>query len=297
MIHIPVLLYEVIQYLDPKPNQNFIDCTLGEGGHAEAILKKTGPQGRLLAIDWNEVSLNIAQKRLKKFKNRCIFVCDNFINLTKIVHEHHFGTIFGILFDLGLSSYLLEKTHLGFSFKKDEYLDMRYRREGLTAADIVNTYPEQRLIKIFKQYGEERYAKAIASKIVQTRKVQKIDTTFKLVNVILSAVPKSYQRRRLHPATKTFQALRIEVNKELENLKTVLPQAIDLLAPKGKIIVISYQSLEDRIVKNFFREGSKKNILKIITKKPVTPTYEETIKNPRARSAKMRVAQKIWEDI
>lgn len=297
MIHFPVLLKEVIQYFDPKPNQNFIDCTLGGGGHAEAILKRTGPRGKLLGIDWNEFSLSIAKKKLMRFKSRSIFVCDNFVNLTKIVRENNFIPISGILFDLGLSSYLLEESKKGFSFKKDEYLDMRYKESAdnqqLTAADIVNTYPEKELIKIFKKYGEEKYSKAVARRIIEFRKKERIDTTLKLVNIILSSVPESYKRKRIHPATRIFQALRIAVNNELENLRKVLPQAGKLLGSKGKLIVISYQSLEDRIVKNFFREEEKKNILKIITKKPVTPTQKEIEQNPRSRSAKMRVGEKI----
>lgn len=292
MIHIPVLLKEVIQYFNPKPNQNFIDCTLGEGGHAEAILEKIGPQGKLLSIDWNKDSLDIARERLGKFQNRCIFVCDNFVNLKKIVHEHDFSTIFGILLDLGLSSLLLEKAEKGFSFKKDGFLDMRYGDIGLTAADIINTYSQKELARIFQEYGEERCAEHIAYKIVQARKTHKIDTTFKLNEIVFSAVPSFYKRRHIHPATKIFQALRITVNRELENLREVLPQAIEVLEPQGKMIVISYHSLEDRIVKNFFREESKKNILKIITKKPIIPTSQEILKNPRSRSAKMRVAEK-----
>lgn len=298
MIHVPVLLKEVVQYLNPRPNQNFIDCTLGGGGHAEAILENISPSGRLLGIDCNEGSLKLAEKRLERFRNRCIFVCNNFVNLTKIIRENSFISISGVLFDLGLSSYLLEESKKGFSFRKDEYLDMRYGQlpgisQQLTAADIVNTYPEKELIEIFKKYGEERYTRRIAQEIVQTRKKEKIDTTSKLVDVILRAIPLNYKRRRIHPATKVFQSLRIAVNNELENLKEVLPQAIKILEPKGRLIVISYHSLEDRIVKNFFRERSRENILKIITKKPVTPTREEIIANPRSRSAKMRVGEKI----
>ncbi len=297
MNHIPVLLAEVILNLNPKPNQNFVDCTLGGGGHAEAILEKTSPQGKLLGIDWNKASLRIAQKRLASFKNRSIFVCDNFVNLTKIVRENNFVPISGILLDLGLSSYLLEAAKLGFSFRINEYLDMRYGQPTavmgqLTAADIVNTYLEKELIKIFKKYGEERYAKAIVREIVQVRKKEKIDTTFKLVNVISKAVPEFYKRRRIHPATKVFQALRVAVNDELENLRQVLPQAQEMLEPKGRLIVISYQSLEDRIVKNFFKEKSKEDTIKIITKKPIIPHYKEIVRNPRSRSAKMRVAER-----
>mgnify|MGYP001130456848 CR=1 FL=1 len=296
-IHIPVLLKEVVQFLDPKPNQNFVDCTLGGGGHAEAILEKTSPQGKFLGIDWNKASLMVAKKRLASFENRSIFVCDNFVNLTKIVRENNFIPISGILLDLGLSSYLLEKSKKGFSFRKDEYLDMRYSQLPatnlkLTAADIINTYSEKELIKIFKKYGEERYAKAIVREIVQVRKKEKIDTTFKLVNVVLSAVPASYKRRRIHPATKVFQALRIAVNNELENLRQVLPQAQELLESGGRLALISYQSLEDRIVKNFFKEKSKEDNLRIITKKPIVSTQEEIQKNPRSRSAKMRVAER-----
>jgi len=291
MVHIPVLQKEVLQYLDPKPNENFIDCTIDGGGHAIAILEKTSPKGRILGI---EIDSELYQKLKLQISKRLILVNDSYVNLKEIVKREKFGPVSGILFDLGMSSWHLEESGRGFSFLKNEPLDMRYDLENpLTAEKIVNFWSEPDIEKILKEFGEEKFAKKIAQNLVEERKSVPIKTTFQLVKIIKKAVPLRYQRQRLHCATRTFQAIRIATNKELDNLEKVLPQTIEILPAGGKLIVISFHSLEDRIVKNFFREKAKENILKIVTKKPVGPGPKETKINPRSRSSKLRAAVKI----
>lgn len=291
-VHQPVLLKEVLEYLSPKPGENFVDCTVGGGGHTAAILKKNRPKGKVLGIDHDEEIL----KKLK-VNGRLILVCDNFVNLKNIVKEYNFKPVHGILLDLGLSSWHLEKSGRGFSFQKDEPLLMNYESEIknkiLTAREIVNNWPEEELVKIFREYGEERFARRIANQILKTRTVEPIKTTFQLVNIIKRVIPPKYRYSRIHFATRTFQALRIAVNRELENLKKVLPQALELLEKEGRLVVISFHSLEDRIVKNFMRGSAKEEHLKILTKKPIISSEEEIKLNPRSRSAKLRAAIKI----
>lgn len=291
-MHIPVLQNEVVKFLDPKPNNDYVDCTIGEGGHAQAILEKILPNGKLLGIDLTEELIEALKLKFKDFKQNLVLVCDNFSNLKEIAEKHGFRNVSGVLFDLGLSSWHLEKSGKGFSFMREEPLDMRYEG-GVSAEEIVNGCSEEEIARILKEFGEERFARRIAKTIVEKRRVKPIKTTFQLVDVVRSAVPLWYQKRRIHFATKTFQALRIAVNGELENLKETLPQAVDILKTGGKIVVISFHSLEDRIVKNFFRENSKNGKLRILTKKPVVPAAEEVRVNPRARSAKLRAAVKI----
>jgi 16S rRNA (cytosine1402-N4)-methyltransferase len=291
-VHIPVLRNEVIRFLEPEKDGDYVDCTIGEGGHAQAILEKILPKGRLLGIDLTEELIEFLRLKFKEFEKNLVPVCDNFSNLKKNAENFGFKDVSGVLFDLGLSSWHLEKSGKGFSFMRDEPLDMRFEG-GVRADDIVNGYSEDKIARILIEFGEERFARRIAKTIVLERKFRPIKTTFQLVDVIRRAVPLSYQKRRIHFATKTFQALRIAVNGELENLKKALPQAVEILKPGGKIVVISFHSLEDRIVKNFLRENSRKRILKILTKKPVCPTTIEVMRNPRARSAKLRAAVKI----
>ena len=294
MAHIPVLQKEVIQYLDPKPNENFIDATVGNAGHTLAILEKNGPNGKILGIDQDQKQIENCELKTKYLKKRLILACDNFANLSEIVKREKFGSVSGILFDLGMSSWHLEESGRGFSFLKNEQLDMRYdSRTQLTAEKIVNLWSEPDIKMILKEFGEEIMAERIARSIVEERKIAPIKTTFQLVKTIKKAVPLQYQKKRLHCATKTFQALRIAVNKELESLEKALPQAAEILLPGGKLTVISFHSLEDRIAKNFFREKAKEGVLKIITKKPVEPQQEEIKANPRSRSSKLRMAIKI----
>lgn len=299
-IHIPVLQKEVIQYLDPKPNKNFIDTTLGKGGHTAGILERNGPKGKVLGIDRDpEIIRNLKlptvhTQEIRNLEKRIILACDNFANLKEIVQREKFKQVQGILFDLGMSSWHLEKSQRGFSFLKNEPLDMRYSPESpLTAAKIVNYWSRLELERILKEYGQERFSQKIVQKIIEARRIKVIKTTAQLVAIVREAVPVWYQNQKIHFATRTFQALRIAVNNELDNLKKALPQAVEILEKNGRLVVVSFHSLEDRIVKNFFREKSKEDLLKILTKKPVVPTPKEIRINPRSRSAKLRAAVKI----
>lgn len=292
-MHIPVLQKEVLQYLEPEPNENFSDCTIGNGGHALAILEKTSPQGKILGIDTDEKVIKNLRAQLRIFGKRTTLVCDNYINLQEIVKKQKFRPIHGILFDLGMSSWDLEESGRGFSFLKKEPLDMRYDPHNpLTAEKIVNYWSASEIERILKDYGEESFARPIAKDIIEFRKSKTITDTSQLVEVIRKAIPKRFQQKKIHPATKTFQALRIAVNDELNNLEKVLPQALEVLKPGGRLVIISFHSLEDRVVKNFYR--SRHSIdLKILTKKPIGPTQEEVKINPRSRSAKLRAAEKL----
>ncbi|NMB92287.1 MAG: 16S rRNA (cytosine(1402)-N(4))-methyltransferase RsmH [Parcubacteria group bacterium] len=290
-MHLPVLLNEVINYLDPQPNENFIDATCGEGGHSLAILEHNKPQGKVLGIETDSV----LYQRLKEKKiPRLLLANDSYINLGKIVTANNFSPINGILFDLGMCSWHLDDSGRGFSYLKDEPLDMRFDiNNNVTAAEIVNLWPSEDIEKIIKEYGEERYAKRIALAIKEARKKERIISTLQLVNILKRVLPPNYEHHRIHFATRTFQALRIAVNNELENLSLGLEEAIKIVSPQGRIVVISFHSLEDRIVKNLFRKYKEQNILKILTKKPVTPQKEEKEANLRSRSAKLRAALKI----
>jgi len=292
-MHIPVLLNEVIEYLNPKPNENFVDCTFGFGGHAATMLEKISPNGRVLGIEWDEEKLKVQSVKCK-VGERLILVNDSYTNLKNIVEKEKFGPINGVLLDIGLSSWEIENSGRGFSFLKNEDLDMRFsEKQSLTAREIVNEWSEEDLARIFQEYGQERFAKNIASNIVEVRQRQSIETTFQLVEIIRKSFPRSYKFGKAHFATRAFQALRIAVNGELDNLKIVLPQALEILEKKGRIAVISFHSLEDAIVKKNFKIQAKDNNLQILTKKPVVASEEEIRQNPRARSAKLRVSVKL----
>ncbi len=287
MIHIPVLLKEAIKYLDVKEKGIYVDATLGFGGHSKEILKRA-KKGLLIGIEWDESALKEAKVNLEKFKNKKL-ILENFVNLKKILKKLKIEEIDGILFDLGVNLAQLQDSKRGFSFQKEGPLDMRMTEDlDLTASEIVNKWPEKELIRIFKE-NNERFARKIARKIVREREKKPILTTLELANIVKSCYRK---RRKIHPATLVFQALRIEVNKELENLKLVLPQAVDSLKKGGRLVVISFHSGEDRIVKTFIKEEKR---LINLTKKPIVPTPLEIRKNPRARSAKLRAAEKIGE--
>lgn len=295
MIHTPVLQKEVIEYLKPKPNENFIDCTIGGGGHTLEILKKNGPKGKVLGIESDSYLYErLKEEYLKQnLKERLILVNDSFVNLKEIVKREKFGSVSGILFDLGFSSWHLEESKRGFSFLRKEELDMRYSLENpLTAEKIVNYWSLQDIEKVLREYGEERFANKISKKIIATRKVKSIKDTFHLTEIIKEATPLWYQRQKIHSATRTFQALRIAVNNELKNLEQVLPQTMEILSPGAKLVIISFHSLEDRLVKNFFKKQAEQGLLKILTKKPAGPTKEEINLNRRSRSAKLRAAEK-----
>ncbi len=283
-MHIPVLQKEVIQYLEPKPNENFIDCTIGGGGHALAIFERTGPRGKILGIDADPNQIGNCKLKIKNFKKRIILVVDNFINLKEIVKRIKIGQVSGILFDLGMSSWDLEESGRGFSFKKNEPLDMRYNLQNkLPAEKIVNYWSKFDIERILREYGEERKAGYIAEKIIEQRKIKPIKSTRQLREII---------NKTGTPPTRAFQALRIAVNDELNNLKNALPRALEILKPGGRLAVISFHSLEDRIVKNFYKARASID-LKILTKKPVGPTAQEIKINSRSRSAKLRVAEKL----
>ncbi|GAB4535506.1 MAG: 16S rRNA (cytosine(1402)-N(4))-methyltransferase RsmH [Anaerolineae bacterium] len=303
--HIPVMLDEVLKQLDPQPGQRFVDATVGAGGHSEAILKATAPDGRVLALDADPAALDIARQRLAPYHHRIQFVNASFDQVARIARHHNFTPIHGILFDLGLSSMQLGAVERGFSFQSEGPLDMRYDPSGpTTAADLVNNLSQTELANLLYRLGEERRSRAIARAIVAARPLH---TTRELADTVLRAVGRQ-GKTRIHPATQTFQALRIAVNDELEVLSRALPAATALLAPGGRLAVISFHSLEDRIVKNFFAQESRDCIcpadqpvctcnhratLRIITRKPITANSHEVSLNPRARSAKLRVAERL----
>ncbi len=282
MSHIPVLQKQVLEYLDPQPNQNFIDCTFGCGGHSCLILERIKPNGKVMGIEADKDLVNQFQQKV----SRLALINDSYINLEKIVEENSFFPVHGILFDLGMSSWHINQSQKGFSFLKNQPLDMRYSlSDSLTAQEVVNKYSEKELLRILKDYGEERFASRIARNIVKQRKDKLIRTTFDLVDVIKRSVPFKYRRQKIHFATRTFQALRIAVNNELDNIEKGLNQAVKILNKPGRIVAISFHSLEDRIVKNFFKNLKQAEVL---TKKPIKPSFEEVNQNKRARSAKLR---------
>jgi 16S rRNA (cytosine1402-N4)-methyltransferase len=290
--HVPVLSKEVLQYLDLKPGQNVVDGTVGQGGHARSFLDAISPDGRVLGIDLDAGQVANARAATAAYHDRIILVHGSYANLKEIAEREHFGPIQGIVLDLGYSSWQLEQSGKGFSFQKDEPLDMRYDLENpLTAEVVVNSYSKESLAGIIEAYGEDLFAKKIADQIVQERAVKKITSTFQLRDIVGRAA--GIRRQKIHPATRTFQAIRIAVNGELDALKKVLPDALGMLAPGGRLAVISFHSLEDRIVKHFFQEQQKKQSLSILTPKPVIASPREVAENPRARSAKLRTAEKI----
>ena len=303
-VHTPVLVEEVVEALDVSPGRRYIDCTLGGGGHSAAILARCQPGGALLGIDADPQAINLAQHNLYDYFESSIIINDNFYNLEYICSKTGFGPVDGILFDLGLSSLQLSSAERGFSFQANGPLDMRFNPdEQLTAADIVNRMPEGKLAQLILIYGEETQANRIAKNIVANRPIA---DTADLAAIIAGTVGDNFSK--IHPATKTFQALRIAVNRELDHLTSALEQTLNCLAPGGRLAVISYHSLEDRIVKNFILRETRACIcpaelpecrcqhepcLEAITRHPITPSESETEKNPRSRSARLRVARKI----
>lgn len=296
VIHKPVLLQEVLEVLHPITGQCFIDATANGGGHAFALWERVRPDGMVLAIDKDRDLVDRLSAEAHTRKANVIAVCGSYGDLAQIASAHNVRNVAGILFDLGYSSYHIDQSGRGFSFQKDEPLLMRYEsevrmREGMTAAEAVNQLSEQELADIIYRYGEERFARRIAREICAARKHERILTTQQLVDIVAQAYPKK-KFSRIHPATKTFQALRIFVNHELAELEKALPQARDIVKEGGVIAVITFHSLEDRIVKRFFQNEHHTH-LNIITKKPIVPTLQESDANRRARSAKLRAAVKI----
>jgi len=300
MRHVPVLLTEVLASLQLKPGMNVVDCTLGDAGHSEAMLEAISPKGKLLGIDADPEAILRAKQYLHRFGDRAVFARDNFEHIKKIVDENKFGPIEAILMDLGWSSPQFAERGRGFSFEKDETLDMRYsgNSAGQTAAEIVNTYTKDELAGVFKKYGEEHLSKEIAEAIVVARKAKPIERTGEFVEIVLATYRKKLKSTKevpwiggLHPATKVFQALRIETNREFEVLRGALPQALEALAPGGRLAVITFHSGEDRIVKQYFKSVESQTIT-LITKKPIVASDAELQQNTRARSAKLRVVEK-----
>ncbi len=302
--HIPVLLQETIEALDVQPGGRYIDCTLGDGGHAVAILDHSSPGGQLLGIDADPDAIKISEARLQAYSSSTLIINENFVNLQAICIKYDFFPVHGILFDLGLSSHQLNSDSRGFSFQHEAPLDMRLSpSQEVSAAEIINTSSETKLAHLIKTYGEESYSHKIAHRIVQERPIR---TTLQLARTIEQVI--GSRRGKIHPATRTFQALRIAVNQELEHLEAVLRQAMNLLGFEGRLVVISYHSLEDRIVKQFMQQESKDCIcppsipictcghtayLKLINKKVITPSSAEVQLNPRSRSAKLRAAERL----
>ena len=287
--HIPVLLEETAESLAVQPGGRYIDCTLGTGGHAAVILERSSPGGQLLGIDADPEAIAVARAKLQAYSRSTLLINDNFANLRAICIKYDFFPVHGILFDLGLSSLQLDSSGRGFSFKRDEPLDMRLNPgQEVTAADIINTTPEEELAQLIRMFGEEHYSHRLARHIVQERPLK---TTLQLVRVIEQAI--GSRRGRIHPATRTFQALRIAVNHELEHLESALQQAIDLLGFGGRLVVISYHSLDDRTVKHLMQQEARKTVLRLVNKKVITPSLAEVHVNPRSRSAKLRAAERI----
>ena len=290
--HESVLAEEALAVLAPGPGKTIVDATVGLGGHSRLILEAIKPTGRLIGIDQDGRSLAQAEKRLHTFKDSFILIQDNFANLGDILKSLRVQKIDGILFDLGLSSFQLEEAERGFSFLREGPLDMRMNlRNPRTAADLVNHASEKELDRILLEFGEERWHRRIAQRIAKARKRAPITTTTQLAELVTRAIPRA-TFSRIHPATRAFMALRIVVNQELEALDRAIREAVDFLNPGARIVVISFHSLEDRIVKNRFREFSRERRLVLVTKKPMTPSLEEMRKNPRSRGAKLRSAEK-----
>ena len=304
--HVPVMKNEIGSALSVVKNGVYLDCTIGEGGHALHLLKSKNSPKQVLGIDLDKFILNTTKERLKNYKDRVCLSHGNFANLETIIREMGCEKVNGILFDLGLSSFQIEKPNRGFSFSKTEKLDMRFNtNQIIDAKKIVNSYPESRLKEIILKFGEEPKANKIAKAIVQNRPIEDTNT---LSEIIIKAIGKQNKRKGINPATKSFQAIRIEVNQEFQNIQAGLKQAINVLEKSGRLAVISYHSLEDRIVKNTLRDASKECIcpdqiprcicehkasVKVISKKIIKPTENEIQENPRSRSTKLRLAEKL----
>ncbi len=293
--HVPVLLNEVLEWLNPSPGKAYIDCTLGMSGMAEHILAHSAPDGKLLAIDRDLQAIHMGEQQLSAYGDHVQLKHGNYTHLKDFAVNAGFEQVDGVVFDLGVSSPQLMQADRGFSFMKDGPLDMRMDQStGQTAAEFLERIPEKDLANVLFEYGEERYSRRIARAIVAERRVP-ILTTSRLSDIIRLAVPAPYRRGRLHFATRTFQALRIAVNRELEGLAESLEDAVSLLKSGGRLCVIAFHSLEDRIVKQTFRTLSAKPtpVVSRLVKKPVIPTFDEQRSNPRSRSAKLRVVERI----
>ena len=294
IIHKPVMLAEVMKYLKAKPGDVVVDCTVGGGGHSKAICEQIKPKGRLIGVDQDKEAIDRTDNNLREFKGLYSLINDNFQNLNNILDNLKITKVDGILFDLGLSLFQIETPQRGFSFRHNGPLDMRMdKRISLKASELINRLSQNEIGDILRTYGQEPFSNAIARHIVRARKKSFINTTAQLAEIIIKAVPPKQRYRRINPATRTFQALRIVVNRELEVLEEALSKAVTYLNSAARICVISFHSLEDRIVKNQFKQYSRQGIVRIINKKPIVTSYPEIAGNPRSRSAKLRVAERI----
>ncbi|MBQ3214430.1 MAG: 16S rRNA (cytosine(1402)-N(4))-methyltransferase RsmH [Clostridia bacterium] len=307
--HIPIMLTECIEGLNINPDGVYVDATLGGAGHSSEIAKRLSSKGTLIGIDKDETAIKVSRERLSKYNCNIILVNDDYKNLLNILKENNIEKIDGLLADLGVSSYQLDETSRGFSYSKDAPLDMRMNQnQSLTAREVVNTYEEKDLLKILYEYGEENFAKSIVKNIIKQRQVSPIETTGELVKIIEKSVPSKLLHKGGSVAKKTFQAIRIEVNSELDHLRLVLNDMIACLKPKGRLCIITFHSLEDRLVKNCFNENSTgcicpksfpicvcnhKPIVCLINKKPIVPGENEVKNNSRSTSSKLRIVEKI----
>ncbi len=307
-LHLPVMEKEVLYYLACRPDGVYVDATVGDGGHAEAVCERLTAGGRLIGIDWDDAALRRAGERLARFGEKVTLLREDYTRLEELLKEVGYTAADGILIDLGASTIQLMDPGRGFSFHREGDLDMRMdRRRSLTAQKIVNEYPVDELAEIFLSYGEERWSKRIAAAVVREREQKgPITDSRQLAEIVKEAIPARYRRQGGHPARRVFQALRLAVNSELENIEAVLPQAVKCLAPKGRICVISYHSLEDRLIKRYFREQATgcscppkmpcvcggEAVLKVLTTGAVKPSEAEVRSNPRARSARLRAAER-----
>lgn len=291
--HTPVMLKEALEYLNLSHGKIIVDATLGTGGHAQEIMERISPGGKLIGIDRDQESISVAKARLEKFGDSCIFVHGNFMDIEEILKKLNIKKVDGILFDLGISSFQLENPERGFSFQNEGPLDMRMDRESyISAYDLVNNLNEEELSNLLWGFGQERWHNRIAHLLVREREKHPITTTRELSDIVVKAVPYKYRHFRIHPATRTFQAVRIAVNRELETLQAAIDKAVTLLDKKGRICVISFHSLEDRIIKFSFRKAAAADLIDIVTTKPLVPDEPEVHLNPASRSAKFRVAER-----
>ena len=307
--HISVLLNETVDGLLVKPDGIYVDGTLGGAGHASLICTKLSGHGKLIGIDQDSCAIKAATKRLGQFRDKVTILKSNYVYMKQLLEQQGINSVDGIILDLGVSSYQLDTKERGFSYMEDAALDMRMDTEQeMTAGDIVNSYPEEELFRIFKQYGEEKYSRSIAKNIVKEREKKRISTTFELVDIIRKSMPAKARNGKGHPAKRVFQAIRIELNHELEVLEKSLDEMIDLLNPGGRICIITFHSLEDRIVKNIFRKNQnpctcppdfpvcvcgKEPKGTVITRKPILPDKKELEQNSRSKSAKLRIFEKL----
>lgn len=307
--HTSVLLNETIQGLNINENGIYVDCTLGGAGHSSEICSMLSKNGVLIGIDQDEYAINRATDRLYDYECQKIIVRDNFTNIKEILNEYNINKVDGILMDLGVSSFQLDDAERGFSYNNNTRLDMRMdRRQNFSAYDVVNGYSQKELYNIIKEYGEERFASRIAKEIIEQRNVEPVVSTFELVEIIKKSIPAKFRREGPHPAKRTFQGIRIEVNRELDILKNSIIDSVDVLKVGGRLNIITFHSLEDRIVKHTFKSledpcecpkdfpqcvCGKVPTIKIVTRKPLYPTTDDIESNPRARSAKLRIAEKI----